>query len=159
MDEHIARVLKMLEEGKISAEQAEKLISAISSETAKGTSSTSSASKPQENRAESTTSTTSSQQDSGRAKSFDFQWSQRKGFPFDLSGLGKQISDAVKKLDPEKFVRDARTGFAKSSRNIKFKGFSWFTDSDGSRPENTMGLPTARESQTLNFDLAPGGTI
>src|SRR5262245_34138716 len=78
MDEHIARVLKMLEEGKISAEQAEKLISAISKETAEA--GKPGASKPQETRAESsTTSTSSTQQDSGRAKSFDFQWSQKKG--------------------------------------------------------------------------------
>src|SRR2546421_64882 len=142
MDEHIARVLKMLEEGKISAEQAEKLISAISKETAQGSagSTTSTASRSQDSRSESTT--TSTQQDSGRAKSFDLQWSQKKGFPFDLSGLGKQISDAVKKIDPEKFVREARTGFAKGSRNFKFRGFSWFGESEEGRPENSMGLPT-----------------
>src|ERR1051325_4895656 len=100
MDDHVSRILKMLEEGKISAADAQALLAAVKPEE-RNSAGSSASSRPQdrESRAESTS---NSQQESTKAKSFEFQWSQRRGLPFDLSGLGKQISDAVKKIDPER---------------------------------------------------------
>src|SRR5438132_1595707 len=110
MDEHIERILKMLEEGKISAENASSLISALKTE-AKPGSSTAGASRPSNGQSDPGASkSAASQPESAKSKSFEFQWSQRRGLPFDLSGLGKQISDAVRKLDPERLVREARSG-------------------------------------------------
>ncbi len=159
MEEHISRILKMLEEGKISASEAETLISALRAD-AKATAGTSTSTAGTQKQAESR-SDAGTKPEEGRAKSFEFQWSQKKGFPLDLSGLGKQISDAVKKIDPERIVREARSGLSKSSRNwsVAFKGFTWFGDGEDGRPENTLGQPTARSSETQDFDLAPGSAV
>src|ERR1043165_7889890 len=118
MDDHVSRILKMLEEGKISADDASKLLAAIKQEPAAGGSSTASA-RPSEKKPDSA----DSQQESTKSKSFDFQWSQRRGLPFDLSGLGKQISDAVKRIDPERLLKEARTGFARGGKrfNARFR--------------------------------------
>lgn len=158
MDDHVSRILKMLEEGKISADDASKLLSAVRQEATTGPSSSASSTRPSESRTESTT---GQSQDAGKAKSFEFQWSQKRGLPFDLSGLGKQISDAVKKIDPERLVREARSGIARGGKrfNARFKGFAWFTDGDDGRPENVLGHPTARVTETLDFDLKSGATV
>src|SRR5438046_100427 len=107
MEEHISRILKMLEEGKISASEAETLISALRAESkAQGASSSAQSAAGQSRASETRTEPGDGQKETGKAKSFEFQWSQRKGFPLDLSGLGKQISDAVKRIDPERIVRE-----------------------------------------------------
>lgn len=91
MDDHIARILKMLEDGKISAEDAEKLISAISREQAApppppppntGTawSTTQSPPPPRPERPEE-----EKKEEGSGAKSFEFSWSKKSGLPFDLS--------------------------------------------------------------------------
>src|SRR5205085_8562395 len=104
MDDHVSRILKMLEEGKISATEAQTLIAALQTE-AKSSGSASGASA----RADGGSQSTAEKPEAGKAKSFEFQWSQKRAFPnLDLSGLGKQISDAVKKIDPERMVREAR---------------------------------------------------
>src|SRR5437667_7258042 len=128
MDDHVSRILKMLEEGKITAEQAETLISAL--KTAESKPASSAGPRPTESKAESP----SGESEGSRAKSFEFRWSQKRAFPaLDLSGLGKQISDAVKKLDP--MLKEARTGFQKGGKrwNERFRGWGWFAESDEGR--------------------------
>src|SRR5438105_3001877 len=107
MEDNISRILKMLEDGKISAEDAQKLISALGTQQATapppprppagsswgGTQSPPPPPRPE--RAEEET-----KPEGSTAKSFEFAWSKKSGLPFDLSGLGKQISDTLKKLDP-----------------------------------------------------------
>ena len=156
MEEHISRILKMLEEGKISATEAQTLIAALKAEP------------PPSNNAGSARSVESGarteaqpKEESGKAKSFEFEWSQRKQFPFDLSGLGKQISDAVKKIDPERIVRDARAGLQKGGKrfNERLKVWTFFGDLDDGRPENTYGHPSARTSETIEIELKPDSLI
>src|SRR2546421_3342095 len=159
MDEHIERILKMLEEGKISAENASSLISALRTEAKPGSSTAPGTSRPSNGQSDTGASkSAASQPESAKSKSFEFQWSQKRGLPFDLSGLGKQISDAVKKIDPERLVREARTGWSRGGKrwNERFKGFGWFVDFEDGRPENTLGQPTARTTETLMYDLAAG---
>src|SRR3989442_15979890 len=128
MDDHVSRILKMLEEGKISATEAQTLIAALQTEarnSAAGTGSSGST------RTDGNSQASSAQPEPGKAKSFEFQWSQKRAFPnIDLSGLGKQISDAVKKIDPERIVREARAGVARGGKRFSagFKGFTWFSD-------------------------------
>jgi len=143
MEEHVSRVLKMLEEGKISASDAEKLIAALRADGRAG------GTRAGENKAEAPP----PPDEGGSAKSFEFRWSQRRAFPFDLSGLGRQISEAVRKIDPERIFREARKGRRWQAR---FKG--WFGDEE-ERPENTLGEPTARATEDLVFDLAADSTI
>src|SRR5688572_2010300 len=158
MEEHISRILKMLEEGKISATEAQTLIAALKAEpppgmaasqarAADGNSGVRAQSQPRE--------------ESGKAKSFEFEWSQRKAFPFDLSGLGKQISDAVRKIDPEKIVREARAGLQKGGKkfNERLKVWTFFGDLDDGRPENSSGHPTARTSETIDLELKPDSLV
>ena len=153
MDDHVSRILKMLEEGKITAEQAETLISAL--KTAESKPSASASPRPAESK------TSDSQPVDGegsRAKSFEFRWSQKRAFPaLDLSGLGKQITDAVKKLDP--LMKEARTGFQKGGKrwNERFRGWGWFAEGEDGRPENTLGQPTARATESVSFDLGENG--
>src|SRR5258706_8597777 len=160
MDDHVSRILKMLEEGKISATEAQTLIAALQTEarnSAAGSSGSSGST-----RTDGSSQTSYAQPEPGKAKSFEFQWSQKRAFPnIDLSGLGKQISDAVKKIDPERIVREARAGVARGGKRFSagFKGFNWFTDFEDGRPENTMNYPVARGGESLDFDLAPGSTI
>ncbi len=158
MEEHISRILKMLEEGKISATEAQTLISALKADPPPGapTSQPRAADGNSSARAESPP-----REESGKAKSFEFEWSQRKAFPFDLSGLGKQISDAVKKIDPEKMVREARAGFQKGGKrfNERFKGWAFFGDGEDGRPENVSGHPTARTSETIDLELKPDSLV
>jgi DUF4097 and DUF4098 domain-containing protein YvlB len=157
MDDHVSRILKMLEEGKISATEAQTLIAALQTEArASGASSASSA------RNESGAQASSPQAEAGKAKSFEFQWGQKRSLPtFDLSGLGKQISDAVRKIDPERMVREARAGMARGGKRFSagFKGFTWFADFDDGRPENNLNYPVARGGESLDFDLPAGSTI
>lgn len=165
MEDHISRILKMVEDGKISAEDAEKLISAISKDKATppppppppgGSWSGSQAPPPpRPERAE------EEKKDEGSAKSFEFSWSKKSGLPFDLSGLGKQISDTLKKLDPDKLVKEARVGVQRGGKrwHERFRHFSRFLDGQDGRPENNMGYPTARAKEDLIFQVTPDASL
>ena len=157
MEEHISRILKMLEEGKISATEAQTLIAALKADPpTTNTSHTRAADGNSSARAES-----HAAEDTGKAKSFEFEWSQRKAFPFDLSGLGKQISDAVKKIDPEKIVREARAGLQKGGKkfNERLKGWSFFGEWEDGRPENASNHPTARTTETIELEVGGDSLI
>lgn len=158
MDDHVSRILKMLEEGKITANEAQTLIAALKTEPPPTSSTTSTSSG---SRTETRTEAGGQKPDPARARSFEFQWNQKKGFPLDLSGLSKQISDAVKKIDPERIVREAREGMARGGKrfNQRFRGFGFFMDLEDGRPENTLGQPTARAAESLDFDIGAGSNV
>lgn len=156
MDDNIDRILKMLEEGKITAEQAERLISAIHEKAA---------SPPPpgngQRKEESATETAGARSEGGPTRSFEFQWSQRHAFPFDLGGLGKQIAETMRKIDPERILREMRENIERESKRWQERMRAWSRMAEGeeSRPENPLGYPTARASETLTFDLPPDATI
>jgi DUF4097 and DUF4098 domain-containing protein YvlB len=175
MDEHISRILKMLEEQKISASEAETLISALRADARVNPTPPppppgahhfpppgspppppGSGGRP-ENKSESG----SQSEGSNNAKNFDFSWGQKKSFPFDLSSLGKQISDAVKKIDPEKLVKEARSGMNRGSKHWqdRMRGWSRFLEGEDGRPENTLGQPTSRTTENLIFEMMPNATV
>lgn len=143
-DDHVARILKMLEEGKISAAEAQALLAAVKVENKESRSETggSQAAEPKESR------TTAS-----GSKTFDFRWGHRRSFPVDFAALGKQISAAVSRIDPERIVKEARIG-------DKLRDFArMWQDDDHGRPVNPMGLPTARRTETTPLDIAPDGAL
>lgn len=160
MEDHISRILKMVEDGRISAEDAQKLISALAKESAPppppqppSSSWGSAQSPPPPPRPDRTEE--ESKPDASNAKSFEFSWSKKSGMPFDLSGLGKSISDALKKLDPDKLVKDARVGVQRGGKRWqeRFRHFSRFLDGQDGRPENNLGYPTARATEDLSFTV------
>jgi DUF4097 and DUF4098 domain-containing protein YvlB len=161
MEDHVSTILKMLAEGKITAEQAEKLLSALNTGPAAAPPPPPPppGARPESMRSESTVSSDSSE--SGSAKQFEFSWGHRRAFPFDLSGLGKQISDAVKKIDPERLMREARVGVTKGGRRWQERMKEWgrFMAGEGGPPENTLGQPTARATENLTFTVAPDATV
>lgn len=156
MDDNIDRILKMLEEGKITAEQAERLISAIHEK----------APPPPppgngQRTEEATAGAAGAHTEGSSAKFFDFSWGHRHTFPFDLGGLGKQIAEAVRKIDPERILREARENIERESKRWQERMRAWSRMAEGEegRPENPLGYPTARARETLTFDLPPDATI
>jgi len=162
-DEHISRILKMLEEGKISAKEAETLIAALKP-------------KVQADRGGETAADQSSQgrradkaeaQPAGGTKSFEFSWGHRKAFPLDLSALGRQISAVVNRMDPDRMLRDARVGGRRWQERMREWARAWQAGED-TPPVNPLGLPTSRtvETRTIELDapalvevINPGGYV
>lgn len=172
MDEHISQILKMLAEGKLTAEQAEKLLSALKTDPPSpppppkppppfGRAETGRTESQSSTSGTAGTTGTPSSDEPNNAKQFDFSWGHKRPFPFDLSGLGKQISDAVKKIDPERLMREARVGVSKGGKRWQERMKEWgrFMSGDDGPPENTLGQPAARASENLVFPVAPDATI
>lgn len=149
-DEHVSRILKMLEEGKISAAEAEKLLSAVRTD-ARPAGPPPPPPRPNAPPPPPPPPPPGPPPVEETSKSFEFRWGQRSGLPLDLGALGKQISDAVKKIDPERFFRDAKTGGKRWQERMKQWGRLWEDAEEA--PENTLGLPSARETETRVFAL------
>jgi len=156
MDENIDRILRLLEEGKITAEQAERLISALH-EKAPPPPPPGNGQRKEETAAD----TASARAESGPTRSFEFQWSQKHTFPFDLGGIGKQIAETMRKIDPERILQEVRQNIERESKRWQERMRAWSRMADGEegRPENPLGHPTARAHETLRFDLPPDATI
>jgi DUF4097 and DUF4098 domain-containing protein YvlB len=165
MEDHVSQILKMLAEGKIDANQAEKLLTALNTTPPNpppppppppGA-------RPESMRAETfvDSSRAADSSESGSAKQFEFSWGHKRQFPFDLSGLGKQISDAVKRIDPERLMREARVGVSKGGKRWQERMKEWgrFMAGEGGPPENTLGQPAARATEDLIFTVAPDATV
>ena len=99
MDENVMRVLQMLQDGKISANEAETLIAALRGESAASASGTGTTeSKPKEKKEEN--------------KAFF----KTPKVDFDFDDLGKRISEAVSKVQPEKIVRRVQAQLRTATR-------------------------------------------
>lgn len=139
MDESVMSILQMLQDGKISAQEAENLIAALRGGTAATATETS---KPA---AESTAN------ESTDKKKIDIK--------IDLDSLGERISKAVARVQPERIVKRMQNQL----RNATKAGASWssvmsakvkaWAETGLERPANTMGLPLHEESHTQEFHL------
>jgi len=155
-DPNVSRILKMLEDGKISASEAETLIAALREERASQGASGATA-EPPRHAAHGARSTAHREEESpGRSKSFEFRWGQQKNWPFDLGGIGKQISDAVRKLDPERIIRDATANVAREARRFqeRMRGWGGMPD-EQEAPDNVHGYPVVSRSETTEFEHEP----
>ena len=124
MDENVMRVLQMLQEGKISAQEAETLIAAL-----RGDKVTPDA-QPEPTPPE------------GAKKGFFFNLDNIKSQKLDLDDLGERISRAVSKVQPEKILKRVQSEI----RTINRSGASWsasvssrvrsWTDGEDIRPTN-----------------------
>src|SRR5687767_5191750 len=142
MDENVMRVLQMLQEGKISATEAETLIAALRGESGASAAGTT---KPEEKKAEG---------EENRAKF--------KPPKVDFDDLGKKISEAVSKVQPEKIVkrvqaqlRTATRAGAHWSATVNAKIRTW-TEGADIRPTNASNQPETTEHRDQEFHLESG---
>jgi DUF4097 and DUF4098 domain-containing protein YvlB len=147
MDENVMRVLQMLQDGKISAQEAEMLIAALRGESA-------SASPPQEARKE-----------EHEEKTFTFGFEKIKTPKLDLDDLGERISKAVAKVQPEKIVKRVQAQLRTATRagahwgaSVTAKVRTW-TEGEDARPQNSAGQPEHTDTHELDFHLEPGASV
>lgn len=151
MDENVMRVLQMLQEGKISAQEAETLIAALRGESAASASATASAGeKPKEGK---------------EGKEENKSFFKSPNIEFDFDNLGKRISEAVSKVQPEKIVRRVQAQIRTATRagahwgtTVSAKVRTWTEGSD-TRPQNTGNLPEAVETRDQEFHLEAGAFV
>jgi DUF4097 and DUF4098 domain-containing protein YvlB len=145
MDENVMRVLQMLQDGKISAQEAEMLIAAL--------------------RGESAAPTSTQEQETKEEKTFTFGFERIKPPKLDLDDLGERISKAVSKVQPEKIVRRVQAQLRTATRtgahwgaSVTAKVRTW-TEGEDTRPENTTSQPEHTDTHELEFHLEPGASV
>ena len=152
MDENVKRVLQMLQDGQISAPEAETLIAALRGETVAPS------------KAE--TGTKSGDEKKGDHAPFGAPiFDKIKPPKIDLDNLGERISKAVSKIEPEKLVKKVQTQL----RNATKAGAHWtttvnqrvrtWTDGEDARPENSAGLPEHTDTQSHEAHLEPAAFV
>ncbi|MGC8669123.1 MAG: DUF4097 family beta strand repeat-containing protein [Chthonomonadales bacterium] len=163
MEDHVARILKMLEEGKITAEDAQKLIAALAAHRPMGPPPPPHApGRPPEPPPHGPGRPEGPPEPPGSVKNFEFPWGGRPGGPFDLADLGRQISEAVsktlKRVDPERFFRERGPRVRRPwPPRHAFWGFAGAEGPE--RPDNLRDLPSATADDTLTFAVTPDATI
>jgi hypothetical protein len=151
MDENVMQVLKMLQEGKISAQEAETLIAALRGETA--------AAEP----ADSPESAKTEKEDKSFLGGFDFD--KIKAPKVDFESLGDRISKAVGKIQPEKIVKRVQAQVRTATRSgahwgttVSTRMRTW-TDGEDKRPTNSHQLPEHSETYEHEFHLEPDANV
>ncbi len=149
MDESVMTVLQMLQDGKISPQQAETLIAALRGES-------SNAAKEKETAAP------------APEKPFMGDFKDRlkaKKIDLDLEHLGERISKAVAKVQPEKIVARVQAQLRTATRSSATWGASvtarvknW-ADGVDARPVNVASLPQLVETHEQEFHLDAGATV
>src|SRR5579862_4373477 len=125
MDENVMRVLQMLQDGKISSQEAEMLIAALRGE---------SATQPDAE------ATKTEEKEEKVIFGIDAHWI--KPPKIDLDNLGERISKAVSKVQPEKIVKRVQTQLRTASRassqwgNVVSARVRHWADGDDTRPTN-----------------------
>ncbi len=150
MEDHVMRVLQLLQEGKITSAEAEALISALKGEPAKAATPPPAPEAPP------------------KAAPFMEDFAAKLKTPkieFDLEHLGERISKAVSKVQPEKIVarvqaqlRTATRASASWGAVVSAKVKSW-TDGIDVRPLNSASLPESIETHTAEFHLESGAAL
>lgn len=138
-DEHVTRILKLLEEGKISAKEAESLIAAL-----RTTSASEGSSNQQGTNAGGRQHATDRAEGATSERSFEFSWGRRRGRTLDLGGLGRQISEALGKIDAERILRDMREEGRRWQARMREWNLGW-SEAGDTPPVNVHGLPTTRK--------------
>lgn len=145
MDDNVMRILQLLQDGKISPQEAETLIAALRGEAAPPP-----AAEEKEDRG-----------DRGFLGSFE----KLKPPKIDLDDLGDRISKAVSRVQPEKIVKRVQSQLRSATRSgahwgatVATKVRTW-TEGEDSRPTNGGGLPEHTESHDQDFYLQEGAFL
>ena len=152
MDDNVLRVLQMLQEGKITAKEAESLIAALRGET---TASPTPPLPPEP---------PAPPESPKNFPGFEFV-SHMKPPKIDMSDLGDRISKAVARVQPEKIVRKIQAELRTASQagaqwgaSFSAKVRTW-TDGSDARPSNVGGLPEHTETHEPEVHLEPGAGV
>ncbi len=151
MDDNVLRVLQMLQEGKITAKEAESLIAALRGET--------SAPEPPISSEPPTP-----PEPPKNFPGFEF-FPNLKPPKIDMSDLGDRISKAVAKVQPEKIVRKIQAELRTASQagaqwgaTFSAKVRTW-TEGSEARPTNVGGLPEHAETHEQEVHLDTGAGV
>ncbi len=147
MDDNVMQVLQLLQDGKISAQEAEMLITALRGE---GSVPKTAAPPPPEE----------------KKKENPFTRDTNGNAPkFDLDNLGERISKAVAKVQPEKIVRTIQTQLRSASKaganwgaSMSAKIRTWSDGSD-TRPKNPGAFAEHADTHEQEFHLEHGASV
>jgi DUF4097 and DUF4098 domain-containing protein YvlB len=148
MDENVVRVLQMLQDGKISSQEAEMLIAALRGE---------STAQPEAESAK------KEEKDDKGIFGIDAHWV--KPPKIDLDSLGERISKAVSKVQPEKIVKRVQAQLRTASRassqwgNVMSARVRNWTDGEDTRPTNVNEWPQVEEPHDQEHHLEPGAKV
>lgn len=167
MDENVMRVLQMLQEGKISAQEAETLIAALRGEApvAPGSETTAETKTEDSVKKDEDKSLFDSLPFGKMNDKFADKMKDVKAPKIDFDSLGDRISKAIARVQPEKIVKRVQTELRKAgkaganwSSSVSSRVRTW-TDGVDARPTNAMDLPQHSETVDQEFHLEPGATI
>ena len=149
MDDNVMNVLQMLQDGKVSAQEAETLIAALRGETVAGTEAPKA--KPEEEKS-----------DKG---AFFGGFDKMKPPKIDLDDLGERISKAVSKVQPEKIVQRVQAQIRTATRagshwgtTVSSRVRTW-ADGEDTRPTNSARWPEHAETSEQEFHLETGAAL
>ncbi len=147
MDDSVMQVLQLLQDGKISASEAEMLISALRGEGV--TAKPAPVPQPKVEKTE-----------------HKFGHSDNSSAPkFDFDNLGERISKAVAKVQPEKIVRTIQNQLRSATKaganwgaSVSAKIRTW-SDGCDARPKNPGAYPEHADTHEQEFHLEPGASV
>ncbi len=152
MDENVMRVLQMLQDGKISSQEAETLIAALRGETNTSAESKAKDAEPEKHA------------DKPFMEEFKAKFKAQK-IDLDFEHLGEKISRAVSNVHPEKIVARVQTQL----RNATKSSASWgaamsarvrnWADGADALPVNSGNLPEQMETHEQEYYLEPGAAV
>lgn len=147
MDENVMRVLQLLQDGKVSAQEAEALIAALRGESR-------SAASPEPEKKE-----------EKEEKSFSFKFEKIKARKIDLDDLGERISKAVSRIEPEKIVKRVQSQIRTATRTgahwgatVTARVRTW-TEGDDVRPTNETHQPEHSYTHEQEFHLDSDASV
>ena len=171
MDEHVSHILKLLEDGKITAQEAERLISALSGTSSPGSyaqappEGSSSSAQPKSVPPEGNIPPEGDIPPEGSPKSFSFKWGSKTVLP-DLKAIQREVQDAVSKIDPERMAKDIRENIERSiSRSMNWaeefgSRFRFYGEGGGDMPpEPPPGHPVRTETEHKEAAISPNGRL
>ena len=150
MDDNVLNVLQMLQDGKISAQEAETLIAALRGETVAG------AAPPK---------TETPEKGKDKNGAFFGGFDKIKPPKIDLDNLGERISKAVSRVQPEKIVQRVQSQVRAATRagshwgtTVSTRVRSW-ADGEDARPTNAAHSPEHTETGEQEFHLDSGASV
>ena len=150
MDDNVMHVLQMLQDGKVSAQEAETLIAALRGETVAGTE---------------TPKAKTAEKEKAESGAFFSGFDKIKPPKIDLDDLGERISKAVSKVQPEKIVQRVQSQIRAATRagshwgtTVSSRVKTW-ADGEDTRPTNSAHWPENSETSEQEFHLETGAAI
>jgi DUF4097 and DUF4098 domain-containing protein YvlB len=148
MDENVMQVLKMLQDGKISAQEAETLIAALRGETT-----------PSEPAAGADSAGDDKEEKSGLGFGFDFDKIKApkiKAPKVDFENFRREAEKLAKRVQTQ--VRTATRSSANWGTTVSTRMRTW-TEGEDKRPVNTSQLPEHSETHEQEFHLSPDSSV